>query len=620
VAGRGRSAEDLGSLRTVAVAATGALGALAAFGVTVGGPVWLKVAAAGLAVGSALVALVLHVAERRASVRERGGTDALAVPQGLSSERLEEWRVRLRAAVLEARIEDGGQLDQMVHYGEAIDVKVKRFDIDSRRPRLRVGGRLLAWSEIRRQWDESTGRLVILGDPGYGKTVAALTLVAHVNARAEPGASVAELFSLADWYHWIGDHAGAPFGGWLADQLTLTHPELPLGVSRLLIAAGLVLPILDGLDEIPTRSQRRACIDAIDSYARRTDPHRPFVLTSRGAAYVELAPDQVSAERHIVLAGLQPDQVAAILDERTGGREGWDTIRARHAAGDATLRALFRSPLRLTVALQAYRDRDPGELLVLRGAQAQGKVWELLLTNTADVFDDARPEQVRAWLAFLAAGMRRSGRQRLMLHELYLIDPDHAGNLRRFRLLVGLIVALVYALGSGLIFPTAGGSADWLVFPIFGMLVGFFFAIVFSAVPKTRVSIGWRTRIQHATNREGRGIALQVAAMTGASLGVAGGMGVFKATEFEGASRFRAAMVAGLVLMLFGVLVGALAGLLNRVASHGSEVVDAEPPARFAHTRPDAVLVASRNRGIVTAVITGVVVAVGVVLVGWLAG
>lgn len=81
---------------------------------------------------------------------------APALPAGLSREQLEQWRDRLRSAVLAARVEQGGQLDQMVRR-ETLDINVKRIDTDSRRPRLRVGGRLLAWSEIKRPWDKSQG-------------------------------------------------------------------------------------------------------------------------------------------------------------------------------------------------------------------------------------------------------------------------------------------------------------------------------------------------------------------------------------------------------------------------------------------------------------------------------
>lgn len=141
-----------------------------------------------VAVATAVVlgaAAVFGVGAQMLQVRFYQGrvdTAAPVLPPGLSRAQLEQWRDRLRSAVLAARVEQGGQLDQMVRYGETLDMNVKRIDTDSRRPRLRVGGRLLAWSEIKHEWDTSEGRLVILGEPGYGKTIAALTLIAHIDA------------------------------------------------------------------------------------------------------------------------------------------------------------------------------------------------------------------------------------------------------------------------------------------------------------------------------------------------------------------------------------------------------------------------------------------------------
>lgn len=474
------------------------------------------------AVVSVVVAVSIALAtlwERRLDKRHAMQV-AWAVSHGLSPALLEEWRGRLRAAVIDARVEQGGQLDQMIRHGVAVDMHVRLVDSYMRRPRFRVGAKLLAWSEILREWDESTGRLVILGDPGYGKTVAALTLVAHINASGEPGASVAELFSLADWYRWQADHRGSPFGDWLAEQLTMSYPsDLPVEVSRQLVAERLILPVLDGLDEIPTMRHRRACVDEIDAYARRASPHRQFVLTCRATEYNELAPDWVNAEWHIELAGLQPDQVDAILDARTSGRTGWDIIRTRHAAGNAVLGELFRSPLRLMIALEAYRDRDASELLDLSVAQARGRLWELLLSNTAERFRNATPAQVRGWLVFLAAGMRRTSRQRLMLHELYLIDPDRATSLRRF----GGALAATVALAAGLLVASGLGGSELCLTS--GSALGLICAVLIA-------------------------VALTEDMVTGGTL----------------------------------------------VARSGS-------PTRFAHRRPDALLTANRNSGLVCALV-----------------
>ena len=109
------------------------------------------------------------------SYRRRDEMAAL-VPNRLSRDRLEEWRRMLRSAVLGTRIERGGQLDQMLGYGEDFDPTATIINPGDWRPAVQVGGQVLEWSQIVAQWDSSQGRMVILGEPGYGKTVAALAL------------------------------------------------------------------------------------------------------------------------------------------------------------------------------------------------------------------------------------------------------------------------------------------------------------------------------------------------------------------------------------------------------------------------------------------------------------
>jgi hypothetical protein len=552
--------------------------------------------------------------------------DRPVVPDGLSRKRLEKWRVWLRSKIIKERGEEGGQLDQMVRDREARDLNVSLVDGDSCLPRLRVGGRLLAWSEIKREWDESRGRMVILGDPGYGKTVAALTLVAHINGD-KSGAVVAELFSLADWHLWQAEHPSARLGDWLAGQLTLTYDLLP-EVSQRLVAEELVLPILDGLDEIPTVHQRRACVDAINAYTRRAAPYRPFVLTCRAEEYNQLAPDWVGAEQHILLAGLQPDQVNAVLEKRTAGRTGWDTIRLRHAAGDAALRELFRSPLYLDVTLHVYRDRDPSELLDLDVGEAIGQLWERLLSlsETADAFPGATVTEVRRWLEFIATGMRRAARQRFMLHELYLMDPHRATTERRFDAIVGLVLGLNVGLGAGLfgglLYGLIAWLVAWLVFglntgPVIGLVVGLVIWLVVGLVvgpifgllswrprelvpdlphagsPLTQKHVGWGERVLHGISRTTLVAVLNAVLIAGLVVGLVVGLNT--------------GLVAGL---FYGLVAGLFYGLgvfVIFIVGEGTEAVETEPPARFAHKRPDAVLIASRNSGLLNWLVVGLV-------------
>src|SRR5258708_3914164 len=101
-----------------------------------------------------------------------------------------------------------------------------------------------------------TGRLVVLGKPGSGKTMLMVRLVLDLlEARKATGGPVPVLAALASW-----NPAEQDLHDWLTGQLIVDHPALaapaPSGAGagnrvQALLRACLILPVLDGLDEMP---------------------------------------------------------------------------------------------------------------------------------------------------------------------------------------------------------------------------------------------------------------------------------------------------------------------------------------------------------------------------------
>jgi hypothetical protein len=432
----------------------------------------IVVAAAG--VGVALVTAFAGPIVVEWLAEKRGGP---ALP-GLTAAQLEAWRGVLRIAVLERRVRGAGsQLDQMVRHGVVIDLRaderLKTKDGDLDRAPLRSKDRRLSWSRVTEEWDQSPGRVMILGEPGYGKTVAALTLLKHINGNEASSKPLAEMFPLVEWYHWHAEHPDGRLNDWLADQLSITYRLLPRTVAAALIDADFVLPVLDGMDEVPD-AQRLQCKEAIDAYAGRSPPFRPFILTCRVKEYAELAPDWVDVDHQVVLRGLEADQITSVLQEQTAGRPGWTAVRDRVGTGDPDLLELFRSPMRLAIAMQAYRDRDAGELEKLEPEFAEGHLWEQLLTLGSPAFRGADHERIRCWLHFLAAGMHREGHQRFWLHELYLFTTDRQREFRAFGIQFGLGVGLALGLPAAVAVELLSGSATAFLVALAALLTAVF--------------------------------------------------------------------------------------------------------------------------------------------------
>ncbi|MFN2497274.1 MAG: NACHT domain-containing NTPase [Pseudonocardiaceae bacterium] len=177
-------------------------------------------------------------------------------------------------------------------------------------------------------------RLVILGPAGAGKTTLAVQLLLHLLATWKPEQPVPVLLSLAGW-----DLAAAPrLQDWLADRLARDYPAVRAvhpDAARALAEQGCVLPVLDGLDELPD-DYRPKVITAINSSLPATDP---LVLTCRTDEFRDAvgASDVLRAAAVIEPKPLGNSEAAAYLVTCPPPEPGesWRTVLAALREGNA---------------------------------------------------------------------------------------------------------------------------------------------------------------------------------------------------------------------------------------------------------------------------------------------
>ncbi|MFC4518253.1 hypothetical protein [Streptomyces ehimensis] len=219
-----------------------------------------------------------------------------------------------------------------------------------------------------------SGRLVILGGPGTGKTVLLVRLLLDLMPDGEAGDSrrtedpVPVLLPLASWNPLEQD-----FTSWLVDRLCLDHPWLakPLhpdfgtaSTGLTLLTRGRLLPLLDGLDELPDALRGQAVVGINEALARSDQ----LVLSCHTDAYRQAVcpPDAVPVplRRAAAISLCEPDPVDVrnyLLREAGGTTEAgarWSAVLAELGT-DTPAGQTLRTPLMISLASEVYNPR-PG--------------------------------------------------------------------------------------------------------------------------------------------------------------------------------------------------------------------------------------------------------------------
>jgi len=387
-----------------------------------------------------------------------------------------------------------GVLEQSLHGADLIELELQEQSDATLNPwRLVVQevdhpiSSLPSGTLITQVYDQTEGELLILGSPGAGKTTLLLQLARDLINRAKQDEEhpIPVIFNLSSWATKC-----QPLTEWLVDELNSKY-QVPQKLGREWVAGNQILPLLDGLDEV-MREHRTACVEAINAY-RQEHGLVPMVVCCRSADYDTLLPSIcLSLRSAVVVQPLTPEQIDKYL---ASGGEKLAAIR-EVLQTDPDLQDIAKTPLMLSVLMQAYAGRRPDDLVAasspqLRRQQVFATYVERMLHRRGPK-TQYTPQQVKYWLSWLAKQMTQHGQTEFYLERM---QPDWLssmseqstssfGTLARVAIGVffGVIALLIFwlyhallslqplmsgcVLGYGLIFGLIGGTLYGLVSPV----------------------------------------------------------------------------------------------------------------------------------------------------------
>lgn len=306
-----------------------------------------------------------------------------------------------------------------------------------------------------------SGSLLILGEPGSGKTLTLLQLAESLLdvAEADPAQPTPVVLNLSSW----AMHKGA-LPDWIVEELLLQY-QLPRETSRRLIASGGLIYLLDGLDEVAAEA-RDACVQAINEL--KAQQPAPLVVCCRVAEYEGLAA-KLNLGTAVCIQPLSAEQI----DDYLRRPELKLTAVRQLVRTDAAMRELAQTPLFLSVMTLAYRDMKRADLKQLPTPEVRRAhlydhyVAEMWRRRPLDDTEGYTETQVMARLTNLAYGMTQHEQTTFYIERL---QPTWLPSyrIRHYAWINGILWGLVF----GLVLELAGTHAYGL---IIGLTTGLLF-------------------------------------------------------------------------------------------------------------------------------------------------
>ncbi|WP_313708088.1 NACHT domain-containing protein [Planktothrix agardhii] len=316
----------------------------------------------------------------------------------------------------------------------------------------------------------SGNTLLILGEPGAGKTTELLRIAEYYLAHAKYNKNlpIPVVFNLSTW-----QGGQQTLWDWLIQELDEKY-AISKSISQRWLKQEKLLLLLDGLDEVKTIYQT-SCIEAINLFIKDYGMTK-IIVCSRIQDYQSIS-NLLKFHKAIFIQNLTPEKIEQYLAKADAGSTEFQGLR-KTLKTDLALQELAQSPLMLNIMTLVYKKHTFSEISKMsleerRRELFDGYIKQMLYRRCSDIkhskveqirqaYSDAQTQHWLTWLAnnmnqtsqtiFLIERMQPSGLPNKQQKWLYtfLIGLEFGG-------LVGLIIGLMVWLTLGILFQFPWG-------------------------------------------------------------------------------------------------------------------------------------------------------------------
>lgn len=383
-----------------------------------------------------------------------------------------DWRRELLKVM---EIDVTTRLDDSLHNDTMIRLQMQNRQEQVGRPRqLRIPGRATTQMEQEKkiievfEQGDISGRLLILGEPGSGKTTTLLELAQDLLNRAQqqPDHPIPVLFELSAWKD---DKQSIP--SWLRADLKFRY-NIPEAISRYWLDTDKLLPLLDGLDELGLTRQVK-CVEKINEFLQASSQLLPIVVCCREEEYIK-GEAILGLRGAVCLQPLTEQQIQSYL-RWMGCSHLWQPIKDDPEG----LLELAKMPLLLHLIPVAYpegllgrgkRFSSPNERCDYQ-SKCRQDLFNAYIRHRLEELHDRQgynQEETKRWLKWLAKTLKEQKQKEFFIEKMQPKYLKDALQQSLYHLIWGLIGGLIWGLIGGLAWGLIGG-----------LTLGTFFLLVF---------------------------------------------------------------------------------------------------------------------------------------------